>query len=105
MDEPLLGLWPLGAPSPYNWEFYENALEHSVGSGRDESRAASHLESAAVGEGGAPSAPAEPLAFPGLGGFDFSCTDFLVEGLRGLSTFGDSPPASMFFACEAKGIS
>jgi hypothetical protein len=56
-------------------------------------------------KGGAPLVPVEHLAFSGLGGFKISAVDFSTDGLRGLSTFGDSPPSGMFFACKAKGIS
>jgi hypothetical protein len=104
-DEPSPGWRPPGAPSPYDWEFYRDVPECLIRSDRGESRVASHLELAAVGEGGAPSALAEPLVFLGLGGFYFSGMDFLVEGLRGFSTFGDSPLARTFFACRGKGIS
>jgi hypothetical protein len=39
------------------------------------------------------------------GGFGISRRFFPAEGLRGLSTFGNSLSGEMFFAGEAKGIS
>jgi hypothetical protein len=86
MNEPSPGWWPPAAPSPNDWEFCGDVPEHLVISGRGESWAASHPYSVVVGEGGAPSALAEPLAFPGRGGFDFSSADSTTEGL------GASPP-------------
>jgi hypothetical protein len=58
-----------------------------------------------IGEREAPIALREPLVVPGLGGFKIFGVDYLVEELGGLSTFGDLPPARMFFACGAEGIS
>jgi hypothetical protein len=65
----------------------------------------SRPESVADGEVGLLMAPAEALVSFGLGGFDISGKVFLVEGLGGLSTFGDSLSSTRFFACEAEWIS
>jgi hypothetical protein len=39
------------------------------------------------------------------GGFDMARELFLVEGLGGFSTFGDSLPGALFFVGEAEGMS
>jgi hypothetical protein len=57
------------------------------------------------GEVGLLTAPVETLVSSGLGAFDITEKVFPAEGLRGLSTFGDSLSGEMFFAGEAKGIS
>jgi hypothetical protein len=58
-------------------------------------------EEAQVGEGGAPLVLGEPHASFGLGGFGGSSTVFSALGLRGLSTFGDSPPTGALFVEES----
>jgi hypothetical protein len=68
-----------------------------VGSGLGEEPTTLWLESARVGEGGAPLAPAGPCAPIGLEGLVGSDTYFLASGLGALSTFGDSPPTGAPF--------
>jgi hypothetical protein len=48
---------------------------------------------------------AEALVSFGPGVFDISGNVFLLEGLGGLSTFGDSLSGARLFSCEAKWIS
>jgi hypothetical protein len=66
---------------------------------------ASHLESVACGEVRLLAVPFGTLMSSKLEGFGISGRVFLAEGLRGLSTSGDSLSGEMFLAREAEGIS
>jgi hypothetical protein len=66
---------------------------------------ASCPESAADGEVGLLAASAEVLLSSGPEGFNISRRVFPVEGLGGLSTFGDSLSGTRFFTCAAEWIS
>jgi hypothetical protein len=59
---------------------------------------------ASDGEVGTPFAPVVSSVSTEAGGFHIFGIDFPGEGLRGLSTFGDSIWSGVFYACEAEWI-
>jgi hypothetical protein len=65
----------------------------------------SRPKSVADAEFGLLAVPAKALVSSEPGGFDISRKVFPAEGLRGLSTFGDSLLDARFFACETEWIS